>query len=71
MPNLSGDDALLEKSLKTLEQAWAISGERWQDAAREDFERQHLDPIMERARVAVRALKQLDGLLAETMRQCR
>jgi hypothetical protein len=71
MPNLSGDDALLEKSLKALEQAWAESGERWQDAAREDFQRNHLEPITQRAREAVRALKQLDGLLAETMRQCR
>ena len=71
MPNLTGDDALLEKSLRTLEQAWNESGSRWRDEAREDFAREHLAPISERARVAIRALKQLDGLLAETMRQCR
>jgi hypothetical protein len=71
MPNLAGDDALLEKALRALDLAWTEGGSRWRDSAREDFAAAHLDPIRERARVAIRALKQLDGLLAETMRQCQ
>jgi len=70
MPNVSGDDALLEKALKDLSAAWSRSSDGWQDAARSTFAELHLQPIEIRARHGAKAIKQLEALLAEAMRQC-
>ncbi|MBA3707883.1 MAG: hypothetical protein H0W83_03565 [Planctomycetes bacterium] len=71
MPSVTGDDAMLEDALRHLCEAWAITAERWRDQARSDFEKQHLDGIEDRTRLAARSVKQMENLINEVMRQCR
>ena len=70
MPAVNGDDGLLEKALADLRGAWAATAETWRDQARADFEREHLEEIEQRTRQAVRAIRQMDTLMREAMRQC-
>ena len=70
MPNVSGDDALLDKALRELSQAWSATSDGWRDQARTTFAETHLQEIEKRARLGARAIKQLEALLSEAMRQC-
>ncbi|MBA2482308.1 MAG: hypothetical protein H0V44_16720 [Planctomycetes bacterium] len=71
MTGVSGDDALLEDSLRQLLEAWAATSEGWRDQARSDFADQHLAGIEDRTRLAARSVKEMDVLIAQVMRQCR
>jgi hypothetical protein len=70
MPAAGGDDAVLEKALQDLQQAFRSTGEAWRDQTRDDFARQHLDPLTGRVRETSRALAQLNHLIAEARRAC-
>ena len=70
MPNLSGDDALLEKAIKDLHAAWDAAGEGWRDRARDDFKDQHLDALEAEVREAARAMRELQVLIGEAVRSC-
>jgi hypothetical protein len=70
MPGASGDDAVLESALKDLMSAWHATQDRWRDSARADFEREFLEALHARAKLAVRAIKQVEGLMRETMQSC-
>lgn len=70
MPNLGGDDALLEKAIKDLHAAWDVAGEGWRDLARDDFKDRHLDGMEAEVRGAARAMRELQVLIAEAVRSC-
>lgn len=70
MSSPSADEATLDRALRELTDAWAIAGEGWQDAARTEFERDHLDDIQWRGRQGMKALGELSALCAEAMRRC-
>lgn len=70
MPALTCDDALLEKAVKELRAAWDDTSETWRDQARTDFANDHLDPLEARARQAAGAIRRMDTLLREAVRQC-
>jgi hypothetical protein len=70
MPNFSGDEALIEKTIKDLHAAWAATADGWRDQARPDFEREHLDEIEARLREAGRAMLQIQTILREAVTAC-
>ncbi len=70
MPSLSNADALIEKAVKDLDHAWDASAETWRDQARTDFATLHLEPLEARARQAAGAIRRMDTLLREAIRQC-
>jgi hypothetical protein len=67
---IGGDDGLIEKALADLEAAYHASGEVWRDASREDFAHDHLDSLRQRARDAVRTMRELEAIMREAVRQC-
>ena len=70
MSNPAADEATLDRALRELSDAWAIAGEGWRDAAREEFQRDHLDDISWRGRQAMKSLGELTQLCAEALRRC-
>lgn len=70
MPALTCDDALLEKAVKEIRAAWDATADTWRDQARSDFATDHLDPLEARARAAAGAVRRMDTLLREAVRQC-
>ena len=70
MPSASGDDGLLEQALADLKIAFDATAETWRDQARDEFAQHHLAEIEVRVRQAVRAIRQLDNLSREAVRQC-
>ncbi len=70
MPVLTCDDALLEKAINELRAAWDATGDTWHDQARSDFATNHIDPLEARARQAAGAIRRMDTLLREAVRQC-
>jgi hypothetical protein len=71
MIGVSGDHDQLEKALRDLLAAWAVTEAGWQDRARTEFAEEHLNPLDARVRLAVRTSKQLSALLEEAIRECR
>jgi hypothetical protein len=70
MPVLNCDDALLEKALGELRVAWEATAETWRDQARADFGADHFEPLEARVRQAAGAIRRMDTLLREAVRQC-
>jgi hypothetical protein len=71
MSLVSGDDALLEKSLRLLLTAWGETASAWRDQARSDFQDLHLAGIEDRARQAIRSIRAMQTLIDEVERQCK
>lgn len=67
---IGGDDGLVEKALADLEASFLASGEQWRDASREGFSHDHLDPLRQHARDAVRTIRELEAIMREAVRQC-
>lgn len=65
-----GDEAVLDRAIHELIEAWAMTADGWRDQARTDFGREFLDPIEWRTRHALRSLSDLSMLCAEAQRRC-
>ena len=70
MSNASADEATLDRAVRELTDAWAIAGDGWRDAAREEFQRDHFDDLAWRGRQAMKSLSELTLLCAEALRRC-
>lgn len=64
------DEAVLDRAIHELLEAWASTAEGWRDQARLDFDREFVDPITWRTRHALRSLGDLSALCAEAQRKC-
>ena len=69
--SLSDSESMLRKALEDLNREWSNTSNHWKDKAREDFEKEHLEPIRVAAENAARAMRNLDGLLRTVYRDCR
>lgn len=65
-----GDEAVLDRAMHELLEAWAATTDGWRDGARDDFARDFLDPIEWRTRHALQSLGELAALCAEAQRKC-
>ena len=52
----SADEATLDRAIRELTEAWITAGEGWRDAARSEFDRDHLTDILWRGRQGMKAL---------------
>jgi len=69
--SLSDSESMLRKALEDLNRQWLNTADSWNDKAREDFEKEHLEPIRIAAENAARAMRNLDGLMRNVYRDCR
>ncbi|HLX64347.1 MAG TPA: hypothetical protein VKX17_23945 [Planctomycetota bacterium] len=67
----SDSESLLRKAIDDLKRQWLNSADSWKDKARDDFEKEHLEPLLNAAENAARAMRNLDGLMREVVRDCR
>jgi len=68
-PRIGGEEGLIEQALRDLEIAFASSGELWRDQSREGFVIDHLDPLRQRAKDAVRTIREIEAILRDVVRQ--
>jgi len=67
---LSDNEAILTQALRDVHEKWQNTGTVWQDKAREDFERKHLEELLAAAKAAQHAMKAVDDLLRQAIREC-
>ena len=70
MTSPTADEGTLDRAVRELLEAWAATGNGWRDAARSEFEREHLDMIVWRGRQGMKALGELSALCTEAVRRC-
>jgi len=68
-PRFGGDDDLIEGAIRDLEAAFAAAGELWRDQSREEFAQNQLEPMLQRAREAVRTIREIEAILRDAVRQ--
>ncbi len=66
----SADEATLDRAARELLEAWAATGDGWRDAARAEFQHDHLDGIAWRSRLGMKELSELSALCADAVRRC-
>ena len=68
--SLSDAESLLKKSLSDLDKHWLATAAHWNDKARENFEKEHLDELRTAGENACRAMREIDMLLRQVIKQC-
>jgi hypothetical protein len=70
MSTAEGNDAVLLGALKELNSYWERTAAVWKDAARERFERDCLQDLVEAVRTASNAISQIEVILRQIRREC-
>jgi hypothetical protein len=68
--SLSDAESILSKAVSDLDKEWLGTATKWQDKAREDFNKEHLEDLHMAADNARQAMKRIDHLLRQVMRDC-
>ena len=68
--SLSDSEALLKKAIGDLDKYWLATAAHWSDAAREGFEKEHLEDMRVSGVNASRAMREIDQVLRDAIRQC-
>ncbi len=67
---MAGNESMLAKALEDLEKKWAITADGWRDQAREEFDLQYLEQMRHAVRTARSAIRNVDELMAQVVREC-
>lgn len=65
-----GNDAIVAKALKDLIGHWEQSATVWNDGARAEFQRDHLDPLAPSVKMASMAIQKIEELMRQARRDC-
>lgn len=68
--SLSDSQSLLKKAAKDMESQWAHAGTAWNDKAREEFDKEHLEPLRVAIANAGHAMNNVDQLLRKVINEC-
>jgi hypothetical protein len=68
--HLSDSESLLKKAKADLEKHWMFAGAAWNDKARENFEKEHLEELHLAVTNAQHGMRNIDQLLRKVMRDC-
>jgi hypothetical protein len=68
--SLGDNETLLIQAAAELREKWLNTAAGWQDKAREDFERKHLEELWASAKAAQRATRAIDALLRQAIADC-
>lgn len=61
----------LKNAIKSLQLAWEGTQPEWNDQVRADIQEHELQPLLEQAETALRAMHELADLFAKIERDCR
>ena len=67
---VSGCETSLARALTELNRSWEATAWGWRDAVREEFERKYLADIGPTVKAAQTAMKAVDDLLRQAIREC-
>ena len=67
---LSDTEMMLGRAADELEQHWQNTAGSWRDKARDDFEHDHLEDLGIAVKRAQQAMKNINQLLREVIREC-
>jgi len=67
---LSTGRGKLYMSLQTLSAHWEDTKEDWADAVRQEFERDHMEPLHDQTVATVRAIDRLAQVLEQMEQEC-
>ena len=62
--------ALLHNAFKKFHERWDDTRDAWSDAARERFEKEHLEPVAAEVKQALTALGMLEEMVTRMRRDC-
>jgi hypothetical protein len=62
--------ARLHEALELLEDAWGAAKVHWDDGTSQNFQENHLDPIVPKIRATLDAVNRLAEVLARAQREC-
>lgn len=68
---LSDSESLLKKATKDLQAQWARAGTAWNDKAREEFDKDHLEELRVAVANAGRGMTTIDQVLRRVINDCR
>ncbi len=68
--SLSDSQSLLKKAAKDLEGQWAHAGNAWNDKAREEFNKDHLEDMRIAVANAGHAMSNIDQILRKIINEC-
>lgn len=71
MSQLSRPDLQLAKAHRLLGQAWDSVGEGWRDEARQTYQAEFVEPLLQATEDALRAMEDLELLLDKVIRACQ
>lgn len=60
----------LQLAIKSLQEAWAVVCESWDDATRERFREQYMEPLGPKVKLAIDATTQMADVVARAERAC-
>lgn len=70
MTTAEGNDAVLMGALKEFQAYWERTRAVWKDAAREKFEQECIQDLVEAVRAASNAVAQIESMLRQIRREC-
>lgn len=65
-----GNDAIMAKALKDLQAHWDQTQTVWNDAARSDFQRDLLDPLVPAMKSVTSAIQRIEEVLRRARKEC-
>ena len=60
----------LNKSMQTLREKWDASADEWRDQVRQEFGREHVEPLGIDVSTTLRGMKQIEEVLNRIHREC-
>lgn len=67
---IDDNEALLARSSQDLQAKWENTSALWRDKARDDFERKHMEELLNAVMAARHAMKAVDQLLRQAIHDC-
>ena len=67
---LSDSEAILARALDDMNKKWTATGGVWSDKARDEFERKHVEELRSAVIAARHAMRNIDTLLRQVIREC-
>ena len=60
----------LNKAMHTLREKWDLTEADWRDQVREEFSRDHVEPVQLQVSSTLRGIKRLEEVLSRIRREC-
>ena len=68
LPDFTGETAKMRAALETLEAAWDATEKHWNDKTRQQFEENHLRPLVPQVKTTLDAANRLADALRQAVR---